>query len=124
MSERPGPAAGADLPLHLLDTGAPVALTRTSFSVAAATVTGPCGTALLTVTLQRARPEAPAEDDDTDAMLVGAAGAVDMYTAPLLEAALNDAVDRHPIVRCDLSDVRLLCAAGITALLNARDRPD
>jgi anti-anti-sigma factor len=117
MSERPGPAGSADLPHHLLNTGVPVALTRTSFGVAAS-VTGPCGTALLTVT-QRAEPP---EEGDPPALLVIAAGEIDLYTAPLLEAALNDAVYRHTTVRCDLSDVRILSAAGITALISAHQR--
>jgi anti-anti-sigma factor len=117
MSERPRPAGSVDLPDRLLRTGVPVTLGRTSFGVAA-TVSGPGGAAELTVTL-RGEPSA---DDDTQALLVVAAGAVDMYTAPLFEAALNDAVDRHTTVRCDLTDVRILSAAGITALISAHQR--
>jgi anti-anti-sigma factor len=105
----------AALSSHLCDTGSPVALA--GFGVAAA-VAGPGGDAELTVTLQAG----PLEGDDTQALLVVAAGAVDMHTAPLLEAALNDAVDRHTLVRCDLGDVRILSAAGITVLLSAHRR--
>jgi len=121
MSERPRPAGSADLLHHLGDTGAPVAVTSTGLGVAA-TVTGPCGTALLTVTLQAASPEAPPEEGDAQALLVVAAGVVDIYTTPLLEAALNDAVDRHSTVRCDLSGVRLLSADGISTLVRAYRR--
>lgn len=117
MSEHPRPTGTADLPHHLLDTGAPVALTRTTIGVTA-TVTGPSGTALLTVTLQTE----PLAENGTRAVLVVADGVVDTFTAPLLEAALNDAVDRHTTVRCDLSAVRILSAAGITALLSAHQR--
>ena len=120
MSERPRPAGRADPPPALLDTGLPVTLTRTSFGVAG-TVAGPSGTVLLTVTLHAEPPEDDAPDAP-DALLVVAAGVVDLCTAPLLEAALVDAVDRHAMVRCDLSDVRLLSAAGITALVNAHQR--
>lgn len=121
MSERPRPTGGVDLPDHLFNTGVPVALTRTGFGVAA-TVTGPGGTALLTVTLRAAPPGTPPEEDGMQAVFVIAAGAVDMYTVPLLEAALTDAVDRHTTVRCDLGDVRIFSAAGINALISAHQR--
>jgi anti-anti-sigma factor len=114
MPERHRPAGGTDLHHHLPGTGTP---THTGFG-AAVTVTDPGGAELLTVTLRAAPPE----EGGTQAMLVVAAGAVDMYTAPLLEAALCDAVDRHTTVRCDLGEVRIFSAAGITALLNAHER--
>jgi anti-anti-sigma factor len=119
MSERLRLVTGADPPPPLLDTGSPVALTRTSLGVAG-TVTGPSGTALLTVTLQA---EPPAEDGATEAVLVvAAAGEIDLDTAPLLQAALIDAVDRRSAVCCDLSDVAFLSAAGIAALMSAHQR--
>jgi len=117
MPERPRSARSADLPHYLLDTGVPVALTRTSFGVTA-TITEPGGNALLTVTLRAEPPE----EGDAQALLVVAAGVVDIYTTPLLEAALNDAVDRHSTVRCDLSGVRLLSADGISTLVRAYRR--
>jgi anti-anti-sigma factor len=85
----------------------------------AGTVTGPSGTPLLTVTV---RAE-PADDGGASAVLVVAAtGEVDLDTAPLLQAALVDAVDRGVTVCCDLSGVTFFGAAGITALLTAHER--
>jgi anti-anti-sigma factor len=117
MSERLRPA-GTDLAHSSVDAGAPVTRTRTSLGVAGV-VTGPSGTALLSVTLRTEPPE----DGAAEVRLVAAAaGEVDLDTAPLLQAALLDAVDRHPVVCCDLSDVTFLSAAGLTALLTAYQR--
>jgi anti-anti-sigma factor len=117
MSERLRPVS-TDPPRSSVDTRAPVARSRTSLGVTG-TVTGRAGTALLRVTL---RVEPP-EDCAAEALLVvAAAGEVDLDTAPLLQAALVDAVDRHAVVCCDLSEVRFLGAAGLTALLTAYQR--
>jgi anti-sigma B factor antagonist len=97
-----------------------VAPTRTSLGVAG-TVTAPSGTPLLRVTLRAEPPE----DGAVAAVLVAAAaGEVDLDTAPLLQAALLDAVDRHAVVCCDLSEVGFLSAAGLTALLTAYQRAE
>ena len=117
MPERPRLAGDIGPPHYVLDIGVPGRLTRTGSDVTT-TVTGPCGTVELTVTL-RARP--PAEDA-TGVLLVVVAGVIDMCTAPVLEAALSDAVDRHTTVRCDLADVRVLSAAGVTTLIKAYQR--
>jgi anti-anti-sigma factor len=118
MPEVPRPARTADPPPSPLRTGSRVVLDDTSLGVAG-TVTGPSGTALLTVTLRTEPPENPAAQA---LLVVAAAGEVDVDTAPLLHAALADAVDRHAMVCCDLSEVSFLSAAGITALISAHQR--
>jgi anti-anti-sigma factor len=95
-----------------------VALTRTSLGVAG-TVAGPSGATLLSVTL---RTESPEDGAARASLVVAAAGEVDVDTASLLSAALDDAVDRHAVVCCDLSEVGFLDAAGITALMRAYQR--
>ena len=118
MLERPRPASSADPPPSLADTGEPVALTRTSLGVAG-TVAGPSGATLLSVTL---RVESPEDGAARALLVVAAAGEVDVDTAALLSAALDDAVDRHAMGCCDLSEVGFLDAAGVTALMRAHQR--
>jgi anti-anti-sigma factor len=55
-------------------------------------------------------------------LVVWAAGEVDLDTAPLLRAALVHAVDRHPVVWCDLSRATFFSAAGVSALVVAHRR--
>ncbi|WP_433649342.1 STAS domain-containing protein [Micromonospora zamorensis] len=59
-----------------------------------------------------------------DRMVVAPMGYVDMDTAPRLATALFNAVDSHPEVCCDLSGVGFFSAAGVHALLLARDRAE
>ena len=118
MFERFRPASSADPPPSLGDAGGPIALTRTSLGVAG-TVAGPSGATLLSVTL---RAEPPEDGAARALFVVAAAGEVDVDTASLLYAALDDAVDRHGVVCCDLSEVGFLDAAGITALMRAYQR--
>jgi anti-anti-sigma factor len=84
-----------------------------------AAVTGPCGLAPLTITVCK---EALVGAGAVAPVVVSVAGEVDMNTAPLLQAALIDAVDRHSVVCCDLCDVTFFAAAGVTALIAAHDR--
>ncbi|MFG1654565.1 STAS domain-containing protein [Micromonospora sp. NPDC049275] len=57
-----------------------------------------------------------------DRLIVAPAGYVDMDTAPLLAAALHNALDSHPDVCCDLAAVDFFSAAGVHVLLLAGDR--
>ncbi|MET8364910.1 STAS domain-containing protein [Micromonospora sp. NPDC049580] len=57
-----------------------------------------------------------------DRLIVAPAAYVDMDTAPLLGAALTNALDRHPDVCCDLAAVDFFSAAGVHVLLLAADR--
>ncbi|MCF0091450.1 hypothetical protein B0E54_00257 [Micromonospora sp. MH99] len=57
-----------------------------------------------------------------DRLIVAPAGYVDMDTAPLLGAALTNALDSHPDVCCDLAAVDFFSAAGVHVLLLAADR--
>ncbi|MEV1154849.1 STAS domain-containing protein [Micromonospora chokoriensis] len=57
-----------------------------------------------------------------DRLIVAPAGYVDMDTAPLLRAALTNALDSHPDVCCDLAAVDFFSAAGVHVLLLAGDR--
>lgn len=79
-----------------------------------ASVAGPDGGALLTVTRH-------VEGDDTGpaarVMVVTVAGQVDLATDPLLRMALLDSVQRHPSVCCDLSGVTFFGAAGVNVLV-------
>jgi anti-anti-sigma factor len=84
----------------------------------AATVTGPSGTPLLTVTVQPERPDGSRPGP----LVVAAAGEVDLDTAPLLRVALFDAVDRRSVVCRDLTEVTFLSAAGVNALIAARNQ--
>ncbi|MCG5442889.1 STAS domain-containing protein [Micromonospora sp. NIE79] len=59
-----------------------------------------------------------------DRMVVAPVGYVDMDTAPRLATALMNAIDSHPEVCCDLTGVGFFSAAGVRALLLARDRAD
>ncbi|MEU4474201.1 STAS domain-containing protein [Micromonospora sp. NPDC023888] len=59
-----------------------------------------------------------------DRTVVAPVGYVDMDTAPRLATALFNAVDSHPEVCCDLTGVSFFSAAGVHALLLARDRAD
>ncbi|WP_433551233.1 STAS domain-containing protein [Micromonospora zamorensis] len=59
-----------------------------------------------------------------DRMVVAPVGYVDMDTAPRLATALFNAVDSHPEVCCDLTGVGFFSAAGVHALLLARDRAE
>lgn len=118
MSERRRPRLPAkdDLPP---DPGGHADAGTTGGLDVAGTVTGPSSTPLLTVTV---RAE-PVGDGGAPAMVVVvAAGEVDLDTAPMLQAALVDAVDRGATVCCDLGGVTFLAAAGITALLSAHER--
>ncbi|MEU8185142.1 STAS domain-containing protein [Micromonospora sp. NPDC049044] len=59
-----------------------------------------------------------------DRMVVAPVGYVDMDTAPRLATALCNAIDSHPEVCCDLTGISFFSAAGVHALLLARDRAD
>ncbi|MET8041201.1 STAS domain-containing protein [Micromonospora sp. NPDC005215] len=59
-----------------------------------------------------------------DRMVVAPVGYVDMDTAPRLATALFNAIDSHPEVCCDLTGVGFFSAAGVHALLLARDRAE
>ncbi|WP_433126707.1 STAS domain-containing protein [Micromonospora sp. CA-240977] len=59
-----------------------------------------------------------------DRMVVAPVGYVDMDTAPRLATALFDAIDSHPEVCCELTGVSFFSAAGVHALLLARERAD
>jgi len=110
----------SDPPPRPGDAGVPAALPGTGHcGDVAATVTGPSGAPLLRVAL---RTEPPDRSGAAGPLVVAAAGDVDRDTAPLLQAALVDAIDRHDTVCCDLSEVTFLGAAGLTALLVAHDR--
>jgi len=85
----------------------------------AATVTGPSGRLQLRVVL---RAEPPDRSGAPGPLVVAVTGEIDLATAPLLEAALVDAVDRHRTVCCDLSEVTFFSAAGINALLIVHER--
>jgi len=87
-------------------------------SDAPATVTGLSATPLRIA--RRAEP--PAHSGAPGTLVAAVAGEIDLVTAPLLQAALMDAVDRHREVCCDLSGVTFFGAAGINALLVARER--
>ena len=54
---------------------------------------------------------------------VGLHGVIDLHTAPMLDTLVDELVRRHDPDRLvlDLAEVRLLCAAGISALLRARE---
>jgi anti-anti-sigma factor len=117
MSERPRRAGEADRPPSSVATDAP-ALTGNNLGVAG-TVTGSTGAAPLTVTV---RAESPKNGATEALLVVDAAGEVDLDTAPLLRAALLDAVERRSAVCCDLSDVAFFSAAGVAALVAAYRR--
>ncbi|MEV4618811.1 STAS domain-containing protein [Asanoa sp. NPDC049573] len=85
-----------------------------------ATVTGASGNALLSVSL--CGQDAGDQCASPEPLLVTAAGEVDIDTAPLLRAALVDAVSRHSAVHCDLREVTFFSAAGAAALADAHRR--
>jgi anti-sigma B factor antagonist len=68
------------------------------------------------------RAEPPDRTGEPGTLVAAVAGEIDLTTAPLLQAALMDAVDRHCTVCCDLSDVTFLGAAGINALVIVHER--
>ena len=82
-----------------------------------AMMTGLTEAPLLTVSV---RPEA-GDDRSAGMLVVAAAGEVDLDTVALLRTTLLDAVARHAVVCCDLSEVTFFSAVGVTALVNARD---
>jgi len=60
---------------------------------------------------------------DRDVAVVTAHGEIDLYTAPLLDSALREAIDGDAeLVVVDLSDVTFMASSGLTALLSALDR--
>jgi anti-anti-sigma factor len=103
----------------LVDADAPTGLSAGGQGLeVAARVTGPSGTVPLSVSVRAALPD----EAGVITLLVVAAGEVDLDTAPLLRAALVDAVDRRSTVCCDLTDVTFLSAAGVAALVAAHNR--
>ena len=83
-----------------------------------ATLAGPDGTIVVTVTRHTEPADSAAGDDAL--MVVAVAGDVDLDTASLLRTALTQAIDRHPRVCCDLSEVGFFGAAGANTLVEAR----
>jgi len=67
-------------------------------------------------------PTNPSAAISADRLVIAPAGYVDMDTAPVLGAALTNAVDSHPEVCCDLAAVGFFSAAGVRILLAAHDR--
>jgi anti-anti-sigma factor len=67
-------------------------------------------------------PINPSASISADRLVVVPSGYVDMDTAPVLGAALANAVDSHPEVCCDLAAVGFFSAAGIRVLVMAHDR--
>jgi anti-anti-sigma factor len=64
---------------------------------------------------------------DQPRVVVGVSGDIDADTAPVLHAALIDAISRHRRVCCDLTGVEFFGAAGantIVAALRHADRAD
>jgi anti-anti-sigma factor len=83
-----------------------------------ATVTGRSATPLRVAW----RAEPPHHSGASGTLVAAVAGEIDLVTAPLLQAALVDAVDHHREVCCDLSEVTFFGAAGINALVIAHER--
>lgn len=55
-------------------------------------------------------------------VVISVAGALDMLTAPQLEASLTASLARNPVaIIVDLTDVDFLASAGMGALVTARD---
>jgi anti-anti-sigma factor len=79
---------------------------------------------LLTVTrhTETGGDESSGDQPAAAVLVVAPAGEVDPATAPLLRAALLDAVDGYPQVCCDLTGVNFLGAAGVTVLVAALER--
>jgi len=107
------------VPAQQTDDAAGSAADRSGRLEVVATVSGSAGTPLLSVSL----PWSPEGAGDTaGTLVVHATGEVDLESAPLLRAALLDAVDRHAMVCCDLSGVTFFSAAGISALVTVHRR--
>ncbi len=83
-----------------------------------ATLAGADGTIVATVTRHTEPADSAAGHDDA-LMVVAVAGDVDLDTASLLRLTLTQAIDRHPRVCCDLSEVGFFGAAGANMLLEA-----
>ncbi len=83
-----------------------------------ATLAGADGTIVATVTRHTEPADSAAGDGDA-LMVVAVAGDVDLDTASLLRIALTQAIDRHPRVCCDLSEVQFFGAAGANILVEA-----
>ncbi|MEV4757054.1 STAS domain-containing protein [Micromonospora sp. NPDC049559] len=69
-------------------------------------------------------PSDPTALVSADRLVVVVSGDVDLATAPSLRQALESAIDVHPDVCCDLREVTFFSAAGISALVYARQRAD
>ncbi|MBD0692084.1 STAS domain-containing protein [Streptomyces sp. CBMA123] len=55
---------------------------------------------------------------------VRARGEIDLDTAPRLRRELERALDEHPVVALDLSQVTFMDCVGLGALIQARDQAD
>ena len=84
-----------------------------------ATLAAADGTIVATVT-RHTEPADSAAGHDDPLLVVTVAGDVDLDTASLLRTTLTQAIDRHPRVCCDLSQVEFFGAVGAHLLLEAR----
>lgn len=61
-------------------------------------------------------------DDDPDSACLHVAGELDIATAPQLDLALHEAVDRAQLVVLDLRDLDFIDVAGVRVVVSARAR--
>ena len=86
------------------------------------TVTGYDGSELVTIRLHDEPVRTRAGDQAQ--LVVDVSGEIDADTAPLLHAALADAIGRRRHVCCDLTGVDFLAAAGANTIMAARRYAD